>query len=276
MKLIRFLLLSLCLTTLAHAAPVGTQFTYQGKLEDNGVPANGLYDFEFRLFDALVNGNPVGPVFVSNDIPVENGVFSVELNFGAFGSEARWLAIAVRPGASVGAYESLSPRQAITAAPVAQFALAGNPGPQGPQGPSGVVQIASTAGAIAAIVSPGMASPPWVFAGPFTTVTVSAGQRITGSGVGSFGHNSNGEVRVAISLCTSNNVAGATLEPFHPDNFLDGFVLPQPIKTVLSASGSRVMAQAGTYRVGLCVRNRSTVTNLAANDFVNAWFMVTN
>ncbi|MGE4070303.1 MAG: hypothetical protein AB7E72_03945 [Lysobacterales bacterium] len=273
MKLIRALLIAMCLINLAHAAPVGTQFTYQGKLQDNGVPANGLYDFEFRLFDALVNGNPVGSVLTANDIPVENGVFSVELNFGAFGSEARWLAIAVREGSSVGAYDPLTPRQSITATPVAQFALAGNPGPQGP---SGVVQIASLAGSIPAIVSPGMATPPWVFAGPFTTVTVSAGQRITGSGSGSFGHNSNSTVTASVSLCISNNVAGATLEPFHPMNFLDATVLAQPNKTLLSANGSRVVTQAGTYRVGFCVRNKSTVINLASNDFVNAWFMVTN
>lgn len=168
MKLIRLLLLALCLANLAHAVPVGTVFTYQGKLEDNGVPANGLYDFEFRLFDALTDGAQFGPVLSANDVPVENGVFSVPLNFGAFSAEARWLAISVRPGAGAAAYEALTPRQAITAAPVAQFALAGNPGPQGP---SGVVQIVSTAGTISGIVANPNGNPPWVFAGPFATVT---------------------------------------------------------------------------------------------------------
>ena len=28
------------------AAPVGTAFTYQGRLTDGGSPANGLYDFK--------------------------------------------------------------------------------------------------------------------------------------------------------------------------------------------------------------------------------------
>ena len=30
-----------------------TIFTYQGKLNDNGNPANGPYDFQFKLFDTL-------------------------------------------------------------------------------------------------------------------------------------------------------------------------------------------------------------------------------
>ena len=32
------------------AAALGAGFSYQGHLEDNGVPANGSYDFQFRLY----------------------------------------------------------------------------------------------------------------------------------------------------------------------------------------------------------------------------------
>ena len=41
-------------------APLGAGFTYQGKLTDGGTPANGTYDFEFNLYDALSGGSPVG------------------------------------------------------------------------------------------------------------------------------------------------------------------------------------------------------------------------
>lgn len=273
MNLIRLLLLTLCLINVAHAVPVGTTFTYQGKLEDNNTPANGLYDFEFRLYDALTDGAQFGPVLVANDIPVENGVFSVPLNFGAFGSEARWLAISVRDGASVGAYEALNPRQAITAAPVAQFALAGNPGPQGP---SGVVQIVSTAGTIGAIPFTASGPAPWLWAGPFTTVTVSAGQRITGSGSATVVNPSNNNVTVSAALCISADAAGATLESLHPASFPDATASSNSAKSLFSANGSRVMTQAGTYRVGFCIKNKSTSVNLSPNDVVNAWFMVTN
>ena len=36
--------------------PVGTTFTYQGRLIDGGIAANGAYDLRFRLFDAATGG----------------------------------------------------------------------------------------------------------------------------------------------------------------------------------------------------------------------------
>jgi len=38
---------------LTDLAPMGTAFSYQGRLEDSSSPANGTYDFEFLLFDAV-------------------------------------------------------------------------------------------------------------------------------------------------------------------------------------------------------------------------------
>lgn len=207
-----------------------------------------------------------------NDVPVENGVFSVELDFGSgvFGSQARWLAVAVRDGASSGAYESLNPRQALTAAPVAQFALSGNPGPQGP---SGIVQVVPIDGATTQISASGFTAP-WVFV-RFATVTVSAGQRITGSGVASYSSLSNVAIQYAAALCISDNVDGATLEAFAPSEFPD-YTAPAPASRFpVQATGSRVVTVAGTYRVGLCIKNRNSSGSIVG-DRVNAWFMVTN
>jgi hypothetical protein len=39
--------------------PVGTAFTYQGRLTAAGSPANGSYDLRFILYDALVGGAQV-------------------------------------------------------------------------------------------------------------------------------------------------------------------------------------------------------------------------
>jgi hypothetical protein len=36
----------------SEAAPVGTAFTYQGRLMDANSAADGLYDFAFKLYDA--------------------------------------------------------------------------------------------------------------------------------------------------------------------------------------------------------------------------------
>lgn len=104
-----------------RAAAVGTEFTYQGRLSDGGSTANGVYDYEFKLFDAASLGNQVGTTVVHDNVAVVEGLFTVGLDFGtgAFGGGERWLAIGVRPGASGGAFTALSPRQKLTAAPYA-------------------------------------------------------------------------------------------------------------------------------------------------------------
>lgn len=101
----------------AKAVPVGTSFTYQGRLIDGSLPANGAFDLRFTLYDASLGGSQVGSIVTSDDVPVSEGLFVVALDFGATpfaGGEARWLETAVRPGASTGAYTTLSRRQALT------------------------------------------------------------------------------------------------------------------------------------------------------------------
>jgi len=102
----------------------GTTFTYQGVLNQSGAPVNGSNDFTFTLYSALSGGSTVGTSNVVNDLLITNGVFTVLLDFGvgAFQGSDRWLEIAVRPGASAGAYTNLTPRQAVTPSPYAIFA----------------------------------------------------------------------------------------------------------------------------------------------------------
>ncbi|MCC7290774.1 MAG: hypothetical protein IT449_01790 [Phycisphaerales bacterium] len=104
-------------------APVDNAFSYQGKLTDNGGAANGLYDFEFSLFDALVAGNQVGATLTATGVNVVDGLFTSELDFGAvYNGTALWLNIGVRPNGG-GAFTALTPRQSLTAAPFASYAL---------------------------------------------------------------------------------------------------------------------------------------------------------
>ncbi len=107
-------------------AAVGTAFTYQGRLKDSGVPAAGVYDFQFRLYDALSGGSQIGGTSSVADVAVSDGLFTVTLDFGAsaFDGQARWLEIDVKRDAD-GSYTTLSPRQALTAAP---YALSLRPG----------------------------------------------------------------------------------------------------------------------------------------------------
>jgi hypothetical protein len=105
-------------------APLGSAITYQGQLQQGGSPANGHYDFLFRLFDASTGGNEVGTFNAFINRTVTDGLFTVTLNFGvgAFNGEARWIEIGVRPNGG-GTYTTLSPRQPVTPAPYALFAL---------------------------------------------------------------------------------------------------------------------------------------------------------
>jgi len=100
-------------------------FTYQGRLQDTGTAANGAYDLQFRLFDALISGNQVGTTVVREDVLVNGGVFTVSLGFGAaaFPGADRFLEVSARPGTSTGAYVALSPLQAITSTPYALQSL---------------------------------------------------------------------------------------------------------------------------------------------------------
>jgi hypothetical protein len=106
----------------AAQTPLGTGFTYQGRLADGGTPADGPFDFQLTLFDAPVGGSQVGPIVTADDVAVIQGLFTVSPDFGAvFGGERRWLEVGVRPGPSTGPYATLSPRQELTAAPAASF-----------------------------------------------------------------------------------------------------------------------------------------------------------
>src|SRR5262245_49123979 len=95
-----------------------TAFTYQGRLQDGALPANGNYDLEFRLFDALTAGTEFG-VDTALNVPVTNGLFTVQLDFGTqFPGGTRHLQISVKPAGS-GSYTALSPRQPVTSTPYA-------------------------------------------------------------------------------------------------------------------------------------------------------------
>ncbi|MBI1824760.1 MAG: hypothetical protein HY287_06470 [Planctomycetes bacterium] len=119
------------------AAPLGTAFTYQGQLKISGVPANGVYDFEFRLYDLGSGGAQLGNMVPKNDVLVENGLITTTLDFGnVFDGNQRFLEVRVRNGASTGAYTPLTPRQELTATPNALFALGGPVG-SGPWQTSG-------------------------------------------------------------------------------------------------------------------------------------------
>ncbi len=98
-----FLLPLLLWLTASAAFAQSTTFTYQGRLSNDGAPADGQYDFKFTLWDGVTGGMQQpqpSPATVSQDnVLVTSGVFTVALNFGAgaFPGADRFLEISVRP-----------------------------------------------------------------------------------------------------------------------------------------------------------------------------------
>ncbi len=131
------LLAALCITSTATAIPIDYTITYQGELTSAGALPTGEYDMRFRLFTASTGGSALGPAIVfqggtgNPPVMVEDGKFTVELTFGpsAFVSgDALWLQIEVRPSNGPAGYTTLNPRQRLTAAPFALYALHGTGG----------------------------------------------------------------------------------------------------------------------------------------------------
>ena len=107
---------------LASARAQGTAFTYQGSLNSGGSPANGLYDFRFRL-DADAAGNTILSTVLTNSIGVTNGLFTTTMDFGAgwFNGSNYWLEIDVKTN-NFATYTALTPLQQLTPAPYAIMA----------------------------------------------------------------------------------------------------------------------------------------------------------
>jgi hypothetical protein len=102
---------------------VAQTITYQGQLADAGQPANGQYDFQFRIFELDSGGSQIGLTVSANAVNVTDGLFSVPMDFGpnVFTADPRYLDIRVKPtGSPVGTpYTPLTPRTLMTAVPTA-------------------------------------------------------------------------------------------------------------------------------------------------------------
>jgi hypothetical protein len=113
-----------CLISPAVAAPLGTSFTYQGRLDLGGSPVNGPADFEVSLWDEAgtgappAGGNQIGSTVTLSNVQVTNGLFTLELDFGAgaLNGDARWLQLAVA-SPSGEPLTTLSPRVSLRSTP---------------------------------------------------------------------------------------------------------------------------------------------------------------
>lgn len=98
----------------------GTAFTYQGRLNASASPANGNYDFRFKLFSDPLGDNQVGTTQLTNAVSVTNGLFVATIDFGSgiFTGGNYWLLVGVRTNTGgSGTYTDLSPLQPVTPSP---------------------------------------------------------------------------------------------------------------------------------------------------------------
>jgi hypothetical protein len=58
----------------------GTAFTYQGRLNNTGGPANGSYDFKFTLFATNISGSAVAGPVTNSAAAVSNGLFTAAID----------------------------------------------------------------------------------------------------------------------------------------------------------------------------------------------------
>ena len=178
----------------------GTAFRYQGRLNDAAGPANGSYDLRFALFDASTGGNQAGDSLTNAPTAVNNGLFSVILDFGQnFSGADRWLEIGVRTNGG-GSFATLTPRQSILPAPYAIYASqAGN------ASFAASAATAATANAVGAVQGSNVAqlNVPNTTAQATGTVVVTSGF-ITGVNLlnGGFGYG-------AVPLVTVNDATGS-------------------------------------------------------------------
>jgi hypothetical protein len=123
-KMLTILLMALgvvvCRAEVSNAAPMGTAFVYQGRLMEANDVADGLYDFQFKLFDDPCMGTQQGSTVDVNDLDVIDGFFTVELDFGSdvFDGSAVWLEITVAHADGSDPC-MLWPRQELTPVPYA-------------------------------------------------------------------------------------------------------------------------------------------------------------
>jgi len=108
-------------------AQVGTAFSYQAELRENGVAKVGTVDLKFTAFDP--RGDVLGVPAILDSVPLDaQGRFTVQIDFGnVFGFEPTQIEVAVREDAlgdasNPAGFTALLPRQQVSPTPLAQFA----------------------------------------------------------------------------------------------------------------------------------------------------------
>jgi hypothetical protein len=212
-------------TSLAQT-PVDGGWTYQGRLTSSGSPASGAHDLRFTLYANSTGTTQVGTPLTLTDVQVQEGLFTVKLDFGQqFAGSKRWLKVEVRP-AGTGTYTAL-PLQEITSSPQSLFAQGPwNTGTHGVSYQGGTVGINGPATQAFWLT---LHTGPSQYGLGHTDGTISLSTYI-GSGGGWFGTTSDHPLH----LFTNNSAARMTVTP--GGNVGIGTTTPNSRLTVVSSS----------------------------------------
>jgi hypothetical protein len=92
------LALAVPLALMAAAPARAASFVYEGRLEEFGRPANGLYDIRIGAFAGANSGVRLAEAISFENVRVENGRFQLQFELPLVAAREAWLELAVRAG----------------------------------------------------------------------------------------------------------------------------------------------------------------------------------
>ena len=102
---------------IGSASASGATFSYEGRLDDSGQPANGVYDVQLTPFPAETAGASLASPMVFERVPVNDGRFQLEFELPPLQSDQAWVEVGVRdPGTA--AFSRIPMRTMAIAAPL--------------------------------------------------------------------------------------------------------------------------------------------------------------
>jgi hypothetical protein len=109
----------------------------------------------------------------------------------------------------------------------------------------------------------------WAFFGTTQNVTLIAGQYITANFSAVLGTSNGTATNVSICACYQNTNGGA-ITPFTPNNYPEA---PVDATRRSFSTSTAVVPGAGTFKVGACIRNNTSIT-LNSNDYFTGYIQV--